>query len=234
MRSVWWTGLTLLLWASEARADLVYLQSGRTMSVRSIRGEGGTVVLELRGGGEIVCDRSLIVKVLPDEVPYPEPVPVVTEVGEDGEAAVVGTASIEDVDGGVDVLHGPVPYEGLIDRSSAKHGVDGRLIRAVIKVESGFESRARSRKGAMGLMQLMPDTARRYSVRRPYDPASNIDAGTRHLRSLLDRFPLDQALAAYNAGEAAVARFHGIPPFPETRDYVRRILKLIRTSADKQ
>jgi len=110
----------------------------------------------------------------------------------------------------------------------------GRLVGAVIKVESGFQTRARSPKGAMGLMQLMPDTARRYAVGRPYDPATNIDAGTRHLRSLLDRFPLDLALAAYNAGEATVSRFQGIPPYPETRDYVARILKLIETSADKQ
>ena len=84
----------------------------------------------------------------------------------------------------------------------------------------------------MGLMQLMPDTARRYAVRQPYDPAANIEAGTRHLRSLLDRFPLALALAAYNAGEAAVERFQGIPPYPETRDYVARILQLVGGRAE--
>jgi soluble lytic murein transglycosylase-like protein len=80
----------------------------------------------------------------------------------------------------------------------------------------------------MGLMQLMPETARLYSVADPYDPATNIDAGTRHLRTLLDRFDLAHALAAYNAGAGAVERFRGIPPFPETRSYVARVLKLVR------
>ena len=79
----------------------------------------------------------------------------------------------------------------------------------------------------MGLMQLMPETARQYAVTNPYDPASNIEAGIKHLKSLLDRFPLSLALAAYNAGEAAVERFRGIPPYQETRDYVSRILQLV-------
>jgi soluble lytic murein transglycosylase-like protein len=82
----------------------------------------------------------------------------------------------------------------------------------------------------MGLMQLMPDTARRYAVQNPYDPASNIEGGIKHLKSLLDRWPteLGLALAAYNAGEAAVEKFRGIPPYPETRAYVSRILQLVR------
>ena len=79
----------------------------------------------------------------------------------------------------------------------------------------------------MGLMQLMPETARQYGVSNPYDPVSNIDAGIRHLKSLTERLPLALALAAYNAGEAAVARFRGVPPYPETQAYVGRILKLI-------
>jgi soluble lytic murein transglycosylase-like protein len=79
----------------------------------------------------------------------------------------------------------------------------------------------------MGLMQLIPETARRYRVADPYDPRSNLEAGIKHLRGLLDRFPLTLALAAYNAGEAAVQRSRGIPPFQETREYVSRILQLI-------
>lgn len=214
--------VALLVSVADARADLVYLNSGRILSVKAVRLEGESAVLTLRSGGEIVCDRALIADVRPDEVPYPEPVP------EPAPAAVAPAVPA------VDLLAGPVPFGDLIDRSSTTHGVDARLVRAVIKVESGYQPKARSRKGAMGLMQLMPDTARRYAVRRPYDPATNIDAGTRHLRSLLDRFPLDLALAAYNAGEATVARFQGIPPYPETRDYVSRILQLIGRSAEKQ
>ena len=210
----------LLGHALEARADLVYLNTGRTLNVRAIRMEGEQAVLTLRTGGEIVCERALIAQVLPDEVPYPEPVP---------EPVAVAVPVLPPP---VDLLAGPVPFSDLIDKSSSRHGVDARLVKAVIRVESGYEPRARSRAGAMGLMQLMPDTAKRYAVRKPYDPASNIDAGTRHLRSLLDRFPLDLALAAYNAGEAAVARFQGIPPYPETRDYVSRILQLIGRPAD--
>jgi soluble lytic murein transglycosylase-like protein len=105
--------------------------------------------------------------------------------------------------------------------------VDATLVRAVIQVESNYQPRARSRKGARGLMQLMPATARQYGVSNLYDPAANIDAGIRHLKSLLDRLPLTLALAAYNAGEATVQRFGGIPPFAETRSYIDRVLRLV-------
>jgi soluble lytic murein transglycosylase-like protein len=101
------------------------------------------------------------------------------------------------------------------------------LVRALIRVESADQPTARSHKGAMGLMQLMPSTARLYKVRNPYDPKANIAAGVKHLKSLLDRFrTVDLALAAYNAGEGAVKKFNGIPPYRETRDYVSRILAL--------
>jgi soluble lytic murein transglycosylase-like protein len=202
--------------ASNARADLVFLASGRTLSVRAVREDGNAMVLTLRGGGEITCDRAMVVRVTPDEVPYPEP------------EEAVSPPDIAPID------QGPVPFADLIDRSSSRHGVDANLVKALIRVESGYQSRARSPKGAMGLMQLMPETARRYAVRRPYDPAANIEAGTRHLKSLLDRFPLALALAAYNAGEAAVERFNGIPPYPETRDYVARILQLLGRRAESQ
>jgi soluble lytic murein transglycosylase-like protein len=111
---------------------------------------------------------------------------------------------------------------------SAANEVPAQLVRAVIKVESNYQERARSRKGAMGLMQLMPDTARRFSVADPYNPRQNIEGGTRYLKTLLDRFPtLGLALAAYNAGEAAVDRFRGIPPYAETQNYVSQILRLL-------
>ena len=112
-------------------------------------------------------------------------------------------------------------------RAATEQGVSVKLVRAVIQVESAYQERARSRKGAMGLMQLMPETARQYGVSNPYDPLSNIEAGIKHLKGLMERLPLALALAAYNAGEAAVARFHGVPPYPETQAYVGRILRLL-------
>jgi soluble lytic murein transglycosylase-like protein len=106
--------------------------------------------------------------------------------------------------------------------------VDVNLVRAIIKVESAYRAAARSRKGAIGLMQLMPDTARRFAVANPYDPGANIEGGIRYLKFLLDRFKVNVplAVAAYNAGEAAVDRFNGIPPYAETRNYVRAVLSL--------
>jgi soluble lytic murein transglycosylase-like protein len=118
------------------------------------------------------------------------------------------------------------PYSEIIDRVAAEQNVPVKLVRAVIQVESAYNVRARSAKGAMGLMQLMPATARQYAVADPFDPASNIEAGIKHLKSLLQRLPVALALAAYNAGEGAVQRFNGIPPYPETRNYVSRILAL--------
>ena len=121
------------------------------------------------------------------------------------------------------------PYADLIDTMAVRHGVDPQLVRAVIEVESAYQPNARSRKGAMGLMQLMPRTARQYAVKNPYDPKANVEAGIKHLKSLLQRFELSIALAAYNAGVAAVERFGGIPPYEETREYVTRVLGLLRS-----
>jgi hypothetical protein len=196
--------------SSAASAEIVRLSGGRTLSVKSHRADGESVVLVLRAGGEIVCPRSMIAEVLPDEVPYPETGP---------ESASGGGLMAPEID--------PGPFTELIASAAERHGVSPRLLQAVIKVESNFERGARSPKGAMGLMQLMPITARRYAVSNAYDPRANIEAGARHLRTLLDRFDLSLALAAYNAGEGAVRRFGGIPPYPETRDYVRRILRLV-------
>jgi hypothetical protein len=198
----------VLMFALPARAEIVFFGTGRTMSIKSHRSEDDKLVLTLRAGGEIVCEPSVIDRIVPDEVPYPEP-------EAEKPAALVAFAPQQ-----------PMRYGEIIDRVSAQQGVDARLVRAVIQVESAYHERARSPKGAMGLMQLMPATARQYDVKDPYDPASNIEAGIKHLKSLLDRLPKALALAAYNAGEAAVQRFNGIPPYRETQDYVSRILRL--------
>ena len=198
----------MVLSAVPARAELAFFHSGQTLSIKEHRIEGGSLVLTLRNGGQIICEASVIARFAPDEVPYPEPEP---------EPAPVVAVDPQPA----------VPYGEIIDKMAAEQGVPVKLVRAVIQVESAYQPRARSRKGAMGLMQLMPETARQYGVSNPYDPVSNIEAGIKHLKSLTERLPLALALAAYNAGEAAVARFRGVPPYPETQAYVGRILKLI-------
>src|SRR5881296_3964310 len=118
-------------------------------------------------------------------------------------------------------------YSQEIAEAAVRYAVPERLIWAVIRVESGFDHRAVSRKGARGLMQLMPETAAILGVRDSFNPRENIHAGTRHLRGMMERFRYDlpMAIAAYNAGEKPVASFRGIPPFPETREYVTRVLR---------
>ena len=127
-------------------------------------------------------------------------------------------------------------YDAIIERAAVSAAVEPNLLRAVIVVESGFNSRALSKKGAVGLMQLMPATASRFGVSNLYDPKENIHAGAHYLKFLMDRFGhnVRLALAAYNAGEAAVDRNGGqIPPFTETIAYVPRVLKVYRMLADQ-
>ena len=129
-------------------------------------------------------------------------------------------------------FRGPIASPGDIDsaieQAAARHNVDPNLVRAVVKVESNFNPNAVSRKGAMGLMQLMPSTARQLKVRNPFDPEQNVDAGVRHLKQLLESYDGDikLTLAAYNAGAGAVARSSGVPRYAETQNYVRRITNL--------
>jgi soluble lytic murein transglycosylase-like protein len=121
----------------------------------------------------------------------------------------------------------PAPYTREITEAANRYGLPERLVTAVIRAESGFNPRAISSKGAQGLMQLMPSTASVLGVRNSFDPRENIEGGVRHLRGLIDRFPgnLPFAIAAYNAGEKAVTAYGGIPPYPETQDYVGKVLR---------
>ena len=200
--------------AVPAYADIVVLSSKRTLSVKSHRFDGDSVILTLRSGGEVTCDKSLIEKILPDEVPYEEPKAQQPQVPEASQTADPG-------------LLEQTPYGEIIATMSEAHGVNPMLVRALIQVESNYKARARSHKGAMGLMQLMPAIAREHNVRNPYDPRANIAAGVKHLKALIDRWGNNpKALAAYNAGEGAVKKFNGIPPYRETRNYVTKILSL--------
>jgi len=123
---------------------------------------------------------------------------------------------------------GTPPLERSVARHARTYGVSQKLVRAVIQAESGGNSAAISPKGAQGVMQLMPATARRFDVANPWDPDQNIEGGVRYLAHLLDLYNGDttRALAAYNAGEGAVEKYGGVPPYRETRDYVRKVLDL--------
>lgn len=118
-------------------------------------------------------------------------------------------------------------YDKLIISTAKQNRLEPALVKAVVHVESAFRPRARSHKGAIGLMQLMPGTARRFGVRNSYDPVQNVKGGSKYLRFLLDRYRgnLTLALAAYNAGEGAVDKYSGIPPYRETQDYVKLVLR---------
>jgi soluble lytic murein transglycosylase-like protein len=128
----------------------------------------------------------------------------------------------------------PGDIDSASEQAAARHNVDPNLVRAVVKVESNFNPNAVSRKGAMGLMQLMPSTARQLKVKNPFDPEQNVDAGVRHLKQLLESYGGDikLTLAAYNAGAGAVARSSGVPHYAETQNYVRRITNLYYGGSD--
>lgn len=213
---------SVMLFATAASAEILVFKTGRTMSVQTYRVDGDMATAVLRAGGEVSFPAAMVIRVDPDEVPYP--VPAVAAAAEVPAPAAPVAPLVPLV---ADEVLAARPFADLISSVAATHQVDARLIHAVIEQESNYEARARSKKGARGLMQLMPATARQYGVKNSYDPKANIEAGVRHLKDLLSRLELPTALAAYNAGEATIRRYGGLPPFPETQNYVRRILQRV-------
>jgi len=198
----------LLLIAGSVRAEILVLQTGKTLKIQSYTIEGATMRAELNDRGEIAIPVEWVSEIRPSP-PEPKPDPVIA-------------ASIaENLD---------FAYSELVRSASKKHEMDSRLVLAVMAAESNFNPHAISPKGALGLMQLMPDTARLYHVNNPYDPAENIEAGVRHLKMLLAYYKgkLDLVLAAYNAGVNVVDRYQGIPPYQETKEYVKRVMQLYK------
>jgi membrane-bound lytic murein transglycosylase B len=204
--------------ASLASAEIVFLTSGRTVSVKGHAAVGDSVVLTLRTGGEVTLEKTLIEKIEADEVPHPEPAP---QAPAEGTAAAPTEPTFQR-----SAQLRETAYADLIAAAAEAHGVNPLLVQALIQVESNYKPKARSSKGAMGLMQLMPAVAREYKVRNAYDPAANIAAGVQKLKGLIDTWGVELALAAYNAGEGAVMKFNGIPPYRETQNYVRKILSI--------
>ncbi|HWM94526.1 MAG TPA: lytic transglycosylase domain-containing protein [Thermoanaerobaculia bacterium] len=204
-----------------ARAELVVLTDGRFLKVKTYEVAGEQARLNLYHGGSMTLPIERVERIVDDEyIPPPEPDPVEV-VAEAAPAAPIQLRFAESQP----VPEGP--YGTLIYETAKRHQVNPQVVAALIRQESAGKIRAVSHKGARGLMQLMPATAQRFGVRKEqlFDPQHNLEAGVRYLSWLMDQFPNDLArvLAAYNAGEGAVARYRGIPPYRETQNYVRRI-----------
>ena len=207
-----------LLASAPGVSELVVFQEGRVVKADSYRVIGDQLEIGLAGGGSYLVDLDRIERIVDDEVIVPDV--VVKQAGGD-------TPPNYDLSYRED--RKPLfntPYDRMIAAEAKRYGVDASLVSALIRAESNYEPRAVSRKGARGLMQLMPATARRLSVAYPFDPVSNVRGGVRYLRELLDRFEHhpELILAAYNAGENAVESYGGVPPYRETLGYVKRIL----------
>lgn len=192
-----------MLCAPAARADYAVLRSGQRLHISGYLREGSTILLYV-AGGSVVVSAADVVRFEPEDTFTPAPA---------GDAP-------------------NVPFAAQIHFAATQNGLDDRLVSSIIAAESNFNARAMSSKNAMGLMQLMPRTAADFAVRNPFDPAQNIDAGTRYLKQLLDKYRgnVTLALAAYNAGPGVVAQYRGVPPFPETHAYIRRVKKKLIAS----
>jgi len=210
--------LGFLAWAPGSSAELVVFTHGGFMKVASFEVEGDTVRLDVLGGGAIRLPLLSVERILEDERP--------TAVEPEVPAAPTFEPYFHPHQGRPET-----PFGDLIYEAAQRHSLNPALVAAVVRAESAFDQRAVSVRGAQGLMQLMPATGRRFGLAatNAFDPAQNLDAGVRYLRWLVDRFEgrLSHAIAAYNAGEGAVDRYGGVPPYGETRRYLRRIYRTL-------
>ena len=242
---------TLALGSGTAlHAESAILRDGRSIEVAGYRMSDDRIVLRLASGGEMSMPALEVLEIRrqprdqPPVPPVSAPAPVEAP-GPARSAALAAPAPAGSGDGlaGVSTTaaHGDplLPVGGVFDpgalhemagKIARRHGVDEALVHAVIQVESRYDPFAVSPRGAMGLMQLMPRTAERFEVTNAFDPVQNVDGGVRYLKELLARYSgqVRLALAAYNAGEEAVERHGGIPPYRETVDYVKRVLSARR------
>ncbi len=221
--------------AGEARADLAFLRNGRVLPVIEVRSEAGRMVLVMPGGAEITVPSDQLLAIRAESIPNTPggTASIVPAPTTDAGAPAMAPGLQLSLDRPIRLAPGEV-FDGhalrdLAGRIARQHAVDEGLVQAVIEVESRYDAFAVSPRGAMGLMQLMPKTAQRFAVTNPFDPVQNIDCGVRYLKELLGRYEgrIPLALAAYNAGEDAVDRHRGIPPYRETRQYVTRIQRIL-------
>ena len=214
-----------------AGADTALLRNGRVLTVSGFRMEGERIVLSMEGGGEIALPPGSVVEIRRAPAGATVPPPGRAAGAPEGPAAPEGPVSPGETRL-TSLPAAPLDRPALRDlaaRVARRHQVDTALVLAVIEVESQYNPGAVSPRGAVGLMQLMPQTATRFAVRDPLDPAENLDGGVRYLKELLARYDgqVRLALAAYNAGEEAVERFSGIPPYRETVNYVERVRRMM-------
>jgi hypothetical protein len=217
--------------ALPASASIAVFTDGRSMKVEKFKAVDEAMLLTIRGGGTVTVPLTRIDRIIDDEVATPEIVAEVKKIVEEHHG-VFPARSWRYNEASAPLFKSK--FDQMIVEAAKKFDVDAALVSAVIKAESDFNPREVSNKGARGLMQLMPATAKRFGVTNSFDPVANIYAGTRYLRWLLETFNgnADLAVAAYNAGEGNVWKYNGVPPFRETVTYINRIAKHIRKAIE--
>jgi soluble lytic murein transglycosylase-like protein len=198
-------------------SQIVLFEDGRTMHVERAERRDGQAILRLEGGGEIAVPADRVANWADLERQSADNRAAQRKAAQESVRQLPWRRQAGE-------------FASLIDAAASKHSVDPALLTAMAQIESAFDPRAVSHKGAKGILQLMPETAKRFGVRDVFDASQNIDGGARYLSWLLERYDgrTDLALAGYNAGEAAVDQYGGIPPYSETQNYVTRVMENAR------